>query len=238
MDTCVEGGLEAMASGRGQPANIYLRYACTRSNAEGCFHLGQFHSMGNPSVKAQKIAQKAFAQACFRGNLEGCVTFLRTADPPGSEREKTLQVLELNEIACQLAVKAGQHKRVRSYCATAGHQAHKDSKAPQDVAFAVTLLRPACVAGAEDTCETLLRLFARENALQKDRKIIELHRDVCHARQASLWPQYCHRVSKMTSLGQGTKPDLEIAAEYRDRACQAGLSAACAEFPAKQADIK
>ncbi len=222
--TCVQGGLEAMETGRGRPADEYLRNACIRNDPDACFHLGQFY---RSTPKKKKFALKTFKNACFAGSLEGCVIFLESTSSRKVSGDKKIQMMQLYEKACQLSLTKGDHKQIASLCAIAGQDASTYAQDADGFAYADSFLRPACVSGAEGACKTLLRRFARTKPEQTDTQNLQLRKDVCHGRSAPYWRDYCYQVSLMASAGQGMKKDSEIAGEYRDRACHAGLAIAC-----------
>ena len=234
IETCVKGGLEAMESGRGQPANKYLQYACTKRVANACFHLGRFY-LSNQNTK---LAQRYFSDACYVGSLEGCVTVLGSVKEPKVHNQLSVQILGLSVKACELSLTQGDHQQTASFCEKAGRLTYNHALDKDEYAHASDLFRSACIAGAESACKMTLRDFGKAKSAQAASTNLELSKEVCHARQASYWPRYCHRVSLLAAAGSGSKNDMDVAAEYRDRACAAGFSAACSAESTKTQPVE
>ena len=150
-------------------------------------------------------------------------------------RKQPNAVIKLLEKACTLATETGTPARIADVCGQAGATIYEKAKAPDDFVYAKSFLRTACISGSKSACERLLDAFKSAAPGEASAEALQLHRDVCHARHAADWGQHCFDTSVLMSARKDAKQDAETILEYRARACEAGLTKACAAHvsPAK-----
>lgn len=197
---------------------------CRRGEGLSCYRLGRRRELGLEDTETRPVlAVTAYAAACQRQYALGCYRYARALRfGVGAERRPT-EASELFARACDGGV--------ADACDARGLMRERgtDGRSPSLVEALEMYLR-GCELGGFDACVNAgYALWNVSDPARDRRRARRLYEHACTSGNA----RGCVMLAQIAERGLGAPRDPDLAAEYREQACQLGDQTACAEPAAR-----
>ncbi len=229
-DSC----LRLAAAGRSDWPVALLTGGCAAYNTTSCGQLATLYGAGTGVARSESLAGQLHRVACAGGVAASCGS---VAGPPGTPDFHRLRCERGDTAGCQTfgrLLSATDPARAFAVltegCALGGASACADlgwmHAASQDYAAAGALWEAGCEAGSASACAGMGGLIRGGQGRKSD----TAEAAAFDLRACELDPRRCQTAAWLTLRGLGTGRDVEIAVGFTERACQAGVQAACTDL--------